>query len=130
MRYIILGLLVAILPAFQCEKDLIDNCITDLTITETAPPASGTVGNDLRIPLTCSGADLCYSFSSLEITNPEPRRYHVRTKGIRPCGPAICAQAIFYADTAVHITPPVAGQYIFQYFTADTEVAADTVTVN
>ncbi len=130
MRNVLIVLLLPVLFAFQCNKDSSERCLTDLSITATTPPATGTVGADLRIPLTCSGPDLCYSFASLEILNPQPRRYEVRVKGTRPCGPAMCPQAIYSADTAVHIVPPVAGQYIITYLMHDAISSYDTIQVN
>ena len=129
MRNVLILLLLPVLFAFRCSKDPLP-CFTDLAITATVPPATATVGADLRIPLTCSGPNLCYSFASLEVTNPQPRRYEVRVRGTVPCGPAVCQQAIYYADTAVHIIPPVAGQYIITYFRMDAIAGHDTIQVN
>lgn len=130
MRNVLIVLLLPVLFAFQCNKDSSERCMTDLSITVTTPPATGTVGTDLRIPLTCTGPDLCYSFAFLQIVNTQPRRYEVRARGARPCGPAMCPQAIYSADTAVHIIPPVTGQYIITYLINDAINGYDTIQVN
>ena len=130
MRYLLLALVVAVLPGFQCNKDDEGLCMTNLSIIETQAPATGIVGSNLRIPLRCSGSDLCYSFSHLDLQAIAPRIYEIRTKGWYPCQPAICAQAIYYADTAVNIIPPAAGQYIFRFYNDQLLFKADTVIVN
>lgn len=130
MRYLLFALIVAVLPGFQCDKGNEGLCMTNLSIIETQAPATGTTGTNLRIPLRCSGSDLCYSFSHLDVQAVATRIYEIRTKGLYPCGPAICAQAIYYADTAVNIIPAAAGQYIFRFYNDQMLFKADTVIVN
>jgi hypothetical protein len=132
MKYIFLVTVVLVSAAFRCNKngDNNDLCPVNLTIISAQTPANVARGTDIAVTLRCSGSDLCYSFSRLEIKKIDDRTYEIRAKGNYPCGPAICAQAIYYADASVNIATTVSGQYVVKYYNDDVLFRADTVTVN
>lgn len=132
MKHLFLAVIVLVSTAFLCNKkeDSKDLCAVNLTIITAQTPVNAARGTDISVSLRCSGSDLCYSFSRLEVKKIDERTYEIRAKGIYPCGPAICAQAIYYADASVNILTSVSGQYVISYYNGDLLFRSDVVTVN
>lgn len=132
MRYIVIAAIILVMPSFLCSKEKDDNglCAVNLSIVAAQIPATVSVGSDITAVVRCSGSDLCYSYTHTDVKNIAPRIYEIRTMGTYPCKPAICAQAIYYAEPSVRINTTQIGQYILRYYNGNTLFRADTVIVN
>ncbi|MBL7741060.1 MAG: hypothetical protein JNK14_17695 [Chitinophagaceae bacterium] len=132
MKYIVIAAIILVMPSFLCnkEKDNDGLCAVNLLIVSAQTPATVPAGSDITALVKCSGSDLCYSYTHTDIKNVSPRIYEIRTMGTYPCKPAICAQAIYYAEPSVRINTTQTGQYILRYYNGNTLFRADTVTVN
>jgi hypothetical protein len=132
MNHRIIIAIVFVIIGFSCskksEKDAL--CFTELTIVSTQTPTTVTLGNDIVAKATCTGPNLCYSFSYVDIKAIAERIYEIRTKGKVPCKASICLDAIYQAQPSFNIKATLSGQYILRYYNSNTLFKADTVTAN
>jgi hypothetical protein len=132
MRAIFFSLLLSSL-FLSCHKNkdgTTGQCDTYLIIGSTNTPRTSTISAGITTIINGYGPDLCYSFSGTQLTQKEGKIIEIKLKGKRPCGPAICADAIYNVKDTVTINTPQTGQYYLQFFNGTSLFKTDTVTVN
>ena len=122
---------------FSCKKSGHEICETYLTISSTNTVTVATLGQGINSTINSHGPNLCYNFSSMEITQqPTPSgpvyqfQYFIKVKGTVTCGNTICAQAIYNSTNSILLTPTVKGTYYLHFYNQSQLFKTDTVIVN
>lgn len=130
MRLVFYAAIISMFSFFQCEKEENENCFTDLAINKVSVSNTASVAEGIPFSVEAYGPDLCYSFSHFTIDKTGDKEYSIRVKATVPCGPAVCAQAIYYANPSGKISNVSAGTYVLKFFSNSTMFTSLTVTVN
>ena len=133
----ILSIVLIVSLIFSCKKNDEELCDTYLTIGSTNTPIATTLSQGITSTINSHGPDLCYKFSSMEITQqPTPSgpvyqfHYFIKVKGKVECGSQICAQAIYNSTNSIFLTPTVKGTYYLHFYNQNQLFKTDTVIVN
>jgi hypothetical protein len=120
----------------QCKKDN-KLCDTYLTINSTNTPTTTTLSHGIISIVNSYGANLCYQFNGMEITQqPTPSgpvyqfQYFIRVKATLPCDTPICADGIYNSSKTITLNPSVTGTYYLNFYNANQLFKTDTVIVN
>ena len=134
---LILSIVLIVSLIFGCKKNDQDLCDTYLIISSTNTLTATTLSQGITSTINSHGPNLCYNFSSMEITQqPTPSgpvyqfQYFIKVKGTVACGNPICAQAIYNSTNSILLTPTVKGTYYLRFYNQSQLFKTDTVIVN
>lgn len=129
MKTISFFVLIAAL-LFACDKPIeSDTQFTELSFVQTNTPASVTVNQKIVSAVKVAAPDLCYRFAYFTV-NQQQFLVDVHAIGDYPTKANGCAQAIYYKDTSLSITPTAVGKYVLRFYNGNQIFKSDTVNVN
>jgi hypothetical protein len=124
-------LAIVVILFFSCEKTPDKSlCDTFLVIDSTSTPRTSTVAAGISSIIECYGANLCYSYTGMDVAAKSGNIFEINAKGKINCEVQICAEALYQVRDTIQINTPAAGIYYLKFYNSTSLVRTDTVTVN
>jgi hypothetical protein len=122
---------------FGCKKNEQKLCDTYLIIDSTNTPRTTTLSQGITSTIKSYGANLCYSFSGMDITQQSTPsgpvllfQYFIRVKGTITCGSPVCADALYNSTNSIVLNPTATGTYYLHFYNQNQLFKTDIVIVN
>jgi hypothetical protein len=129
MKTLFLATIIVIFVS--CEKTPDRNiCDTFLVIDSTSTPKTSTVAVGISSIIDCYGANLCYSYTGMDVAAKSGNVFEINAKGTINCEAQVCAQALYQVRDTIQINTTAAGTYYLKFYNSTSLVKTDTITVN
>ena len=114
--------------SLSCQKKQ-EDCESFLQINKVTISPSSSVANGIIFNLEAYGGNLCFSFKRLDIVRSSDKTYDIRVIANKPCGPRICAEALYQTEQTGTIGFLTAGTYTLHFFSDNSLFTTLTVTL-
>ena len=128
----ITAVILTLLVLAGCKKADVEGAVNELPISIYKTTTAGTTTQAAGITTTIgvTGNNLCWRLKSFNIKEVAARVYEIDATGTFPAGNPVCAEAVYYKDSAITIMPLSKGQHLLKFYNRGTLLKTDTVQVN